>query len=179
MREREPNKETIPRGELFFLGHPGAALETFSGYGLTSHPDRREHLVGLLMVDRPHPVSPDWLQAVQQAYGTTQLLPLTATGERGIACRMHIEPDSRDHLVQSPTAQAKALQFALEPLLDEPPNPVFSVHWDAEARLWRSAFAETNELSPAIREVFENTGYGCLAAATDKGTCPRLPRGRC
>ena len=41
--------------------------------------------------------------------------------------------------------------------------------WDEEARLWRSDFTPTAELPAEIREVFENAGYGCLAAESSIG----------
>jgi hypothetical protein len=66
--EREPQKETIGRGELFFLEHPGTE-RIFSGYGLTLRPDMKEHLAGLLMVDRPRRVDPRWLKEVEEAFG--------------------------------------------------------------------------------------------------------------
>jgi hypothetical protein len=52
--EREPTKETIERGTLFFLWHPGTE-QIFSGYGLAMRPGSNELLAGLLMVDRPRP----------------------------------------------------------------------------------------------------------------------------
>jgi hypothetical protein len=51
MIEKEPSKETIQRGDMLFLNHPGAD-DIFSGYGLTLHPGRKDVLVGLLMVER-------------------------------------------------------------------------------------------------------------------------------
>jgi hypothetical protein len=54
MGEIEKGKETIGKGELVFLGHPGTNI--FSGYGLTLQPDRLDYLAGLLMVDRFTPV---------------------------------------------------------------------------------------------------------------------------
>ena len=89
MREREPDKEHISRGELLLLGHPGS-VDTFSGYGLTCHSDRRECLAGLLMADSLTPVNSGWLQAVEEAYGAYQLLPMMAAAERGIVCWMNI-----------------------------------------------------------------------------------------
>ena len=168
MLEREPRKETIDKGELFFLGHPGSE-QTFSGYGMTMQSGSEEFLVGLLMIDRPRPVDPDWLKEVRARFGEYKLVPMTATGERGIACQMHIEPDSLPHLCQYPGGKADAISTALEPLLEDPPNPAFSLHWDQEARLWRSQFAEPATLPKEIREVFEETGYGCLAAETNIG----------
>jgi len=168
MVEREPGKETIGQGKLFFLWHPGTE-EIFSGYGLAMQPGSNEFLVGLLMVDRPLPADPEWLQEVETTFGECQLVMMTAAGERGIACQMQIEPESLLYLRQYPGEKVVAIQKALEPLLENPPKPVFTLHWDEEARLWRSQFAPTDELPGEIREVFERTGYGCLAAETNIG----------
>ena len=101
MGEREPNRETIGRGELFCLYHPHTA-DTFSGYGLTVTPNRPDRLVGVLMVDRPNTVDPDWLQSIEDIYGDCLLVTMTATGERGLVCQMHIHPDSLYHLRRLP-----------------------------------------------------------------------------
>lgn len=50
------------------------------------------------MVDRPKPVDPAWLKWVEDTYGEYQLVPMTATGERGIVCRMQIELEGLVHL---------------------------------------------------------------------------------
>jgi hypothetical protein len=168
VRECEPKKETIGKGELFFLDHPGTE-HTFSGYGLTMRPGSKELLVGLLMVDRPKPVDPEWLKEVEATFGEYTLVPMTETGERGIACQMQIEPESLSYLRQYPGEKAAPIQTALEPFIESPPNPVFSVHWDAQERLWRSHFLPLSELPSEIREVLENAGYGCLAAETNIG----------
>jgi hypothetical protein len=76
MHERAPRKETIGRGELLFLSHPGAD-ETFSGYGLTMQPGTEELLVGLLMVDRPHAADPEWLAEVEATFGEYELVAMT------------------------------------------------------------------------------------------------------
>jgi hypothetical protein len=89
MREREPRKETIGRGELFFLWHPGTE-QIFSGCGLAMQPGSSEFLAGLLMVDRPYPADPEWLQEVESAFGECRLVAMTATGERGIACQLQV-----------------------------------------------------------------------------------------
>ena len=168
MLEREPRKETIGKGELFFLSHP-ETNDIFSGYGLTMAEDSKVHLVGVLMVDRPHPVNPEWLDEVETTYGRYNLVPMTACGERGILCQMHIEPDSIPYLGRFPGEKSSAIQQALTPLLDEPPNPIFSLSWDAEARTWCSQIPIADELPREIREVFEKTGYGSLAVETDAG----------
>ena len=168
MKERAPRKENIGKGELFFLSHPRAE-ETFSGYGLTMQPGSEELLVGLLMIDRPHPADPEWLAEVEATFGECELVTMTPSSERGIACQMQIEPDSLPHLRRFPSNQAAAIQTALQPLLVNPPKPVFSLRWDEESRNWRSEFAAMVGLPEEIRQVFERSGYGCLAAETNIG----------
>ena len=168
MREREPKKETIEKEEFFFLDHPGTG-DTFSGYGLTIQPGNKEFLVGLLMVDRPKLVDPDWLKDVEAAFGEYQLVAMTASGERGIACQMQIESESLPHLRRYPGEKVAGIRTALEPLLEDPPNPVFTLNWDEESRLWRSQIPPLSELPSESREVFEKAGYGCLAAETNIG----------
>jgi hypothetical protein len=83
---------------------------------------------------------------------------------------MQISPESLPHLRQLPGDMPAAIQKALEPLLEHPPHPVFILHWDEEARAWRSEFAPpAYQLPEEIRQVFERTGYGCLAAEADIG----------
>jgi hypothetical protein len=94
---------------------------------------------------------------------------MTAAGERGLVCQMHVAPNSKEHIRRIPGSRAAEIQRALEPLLERPPAPSFIVQWDEEARVWRSEFAVSNELPAEIRKVFERTGYGCLAAETDIG----------
>ena len=134
MREREPGKETIGKGELLFLWHPGTE-QIFSGYGLTMQSGSNEFLAGLLMVDRPRPADPEWLAEVEATFGECHLVAMTAAGERGIACQMQIEPESLPHLRRFPGEKAAAIQTALEPLLEHPPKPAFTLRWDEEARL--------------------------------------------
>ncbi len=94
---REPQKESIGRGELYYRRHPETD-QIFSGYGLTNESGRKDRLVGLLMVDRPHPADPDWLETVASTFGECQVAPMTASGERGLACLMRIEDGSIPHL---------------------------------------------------------------------------------
>ena len=168
MKEREPSQETIQRGDMLFLNHPGAE-DTFSGYGLTLQSGRKDVLVGLLIVDRPNPVDPEWLRRVKDAFGDYQLLPMTTSGERGILCRMLIEPDSVQHLQSFPFKKATAIREAQQPLLDDPPKPIFRMHWDTERRIWLSQIQKPNELPEEVRSVFRNSGYGCLALESDIG----------
>ncbi|MCI0648007.1 MAG: hypothetical protein L0332_30840 [Chloroflexi bacterium] len=168
MKEREPHKEIIGKGELFFLWHPGTK-EVFSGYGLTMQAGSKEFLVGILMVDRPRPADPAWLKAVEEAFGEYELVMMTATEERGIVCQMQIEPDSLPYLRRFPAAKSAAIELALKPLLETIPKPAFTLRWDAAARLWQSQIAPSAELPPEIREVFEQTGYGCMAVEANTG----------
>jgi hypothetical protein len=168
MPEREPLKETIAKGELFVLSHPGT-IDTFSGYGLTLIPDSKEFLVGLLMVDRPKPADPDWLQGVETTYGECQLVPMTATGERGIACQMQVDSNSEQYLERFPGDKADAIQTVLRPFLENPPKPTFTLYWDQETHFWQSHFAYPFALPEELRQVFQLTGYGCIAAETNVG----------
>ena len=99
MGEREQGKELIVRGEVFSLYH-SEKEELFSGCGLMVEEGSRGHLVGILMVDRPRPVDPEWLKRVERNFGGYQLVPTTATGERGIVCKMQIEREGLMHLRQ-------------------------------------------------------------------------------
>ena len=164
----EPGKAVIERGELYFLWHP-TTPDTFSGYGLTLRQGSKDFLAGLLMVDRPQPVDPDWLKRVEKTFGEYQLIPMTATSERGIACQMWIEPDSLSYLRQFPTDEAATIERALQPLLDEPPKSSFSLRWDQEQEVWTSEIIPSFELPPALREAFARTGPGCVAAETNIG----------
>ena len=174
MKEREPGKETIGRGEFFVLWHPGTE-DIFSGYGLTMRPGSKELLVGLLMVDRPTPADPDWLKEVEDNFGEYQLVPMTASGDRGIVCQMQIEAESLPHLRQYPGEKPAAVKTALEPLLENLPKPVFTLRWDEEARLWCSRFAPPDELPRETSGVFERFGYGCRRQKRPLGS-PHLQR---
>ena len=140
MVEREPRKEVIQRGELYFLWHPTTS-DIFSGYGLTMQEGRKDRLVGLLMVDRPQPVDPQWLEDVKLVYGDYELVPMTADGDRGIVCQMYVAQESLSYLKQFESPKTAAIQQALSPLLEEKPNPMFRVLWDPELGLWRSYFS--------------------------------------
>ena len=146
MWERENRKELIGKGELFFLSHPGKE-EIFSGYGLTVEEGSKGNLVGLLMVDRPRPADPEWLRRVERNFGEYQLVPMTATGERGIVCRMKVETESIQHLRQHFSEKSTAIRSALKPLLEELPKPLFRLQWDDEEQLWRSQFVSPSEPS--------------------------------
>jgi hypothetical protein len=138
----------------------------------------RPKVSGLLMVDRPYPADPGWLAEVEATFGECHLVAMTPAGERGIACQMQIEPDSLPHLRRFPGEKTAAIQRALEPLLEHPPKPAFTLRWDEEARAWCSRFAPLAKLPGQIREVFERTGYGCLAAEANAGVVHVCHAGR-
>lgn len=166
MGEREPQRERLNRGELLCLYHPNTP-DIFSGYGLVMHEDWPGHLTGLLMVDRPYPANPAWLERIREAYGECELEPITTRGDRGLICQMHIEPDSLQHLRRFSPAFGQPLQEALRPLLDEPPAPTLALRWDDTQHVWLSEMVFLQDLPPAIREVLERTGYGCFAVEAD------------
>jgi hypothetical protein len=130
-------------GELFFLLHPGEVQ--FSGYGLTVERGSARRLVGILMVDRPQPVSQQWLTEVERRYGRYELYPMTQSGERGIACQMWIVEASLIYVKKLPGKFTRLLQETLFPFLTFPPNPQFDVQWNAAMRLWQSSFREPRE----------------------------------
>jgi hypothetical protein len=82
-------------------------------YGLTMQPGAEELLVGLLMVDRPRPADPEWLAEVEATFEEYELVAMTPTGERGIACRMRIEPESLPHLRRSPGEKGASTRAAV------------------------------------------------------------------
>ena len=121
-----------------FLWHPGTR-DVFSGYGLVLGPT---HLVGLLMVDRPKPVDPSWLETIERAFGSYQLTAMTQTGERGIVCQMLIAQESIPHLRVLPHPRIGALRDALLPLLDDLPAVTLALAWYPENRCWVSHIVE-------------------------------------
>jgi hypothetical protein len=135
MREREP--------PLVFLWHPGTR-EIFSGYGLRIAP---AHLVGLVMVDRPRPVDPAWLEEVRQTFDGYELVPMTASGERGMICQMRIAEDSRVHLRVMRSAQGEAIRQALLPLLDELPAVTLAMAWGEARGGWVSTIMRPPRIS--------------------------------
>jgi hypothetical protein len=171
MREKEPQKEIIEKGELYFLCYPEAeGIITGYGYGITMQVGRKDLLVGLLMVDRPKPVEPSWLQEIEITFGNYQLAPMTAKGERGIICQMQVEKDSLPYVCQFPADEkTTAIEKFLKPLLEEPPKPVLILHWNMEAQLWQSRFPTLADLPTEIRDVFAQVDKGCLAAETNIG----------
>ena len=164
--ERPRNPEEISPGQLYFLTHPGSEL--FSGYGLTTQAARQDRLIGLLMVDRPHPVEPACLAEIEALYGAYRLVPMAAGGERGLLTQMRIAAESVPHLARFLHPMGQAITRVLQPLLETPPAPVLKLRWDDEHKLWRSEF--WLGLPPVLQEVFTKMGYGALAVERDDRT---------
>lgn len=136
--EWEHQHERIKRGQLYFLTHQDS--EVFSGYGLTTQDGRNDRLVGIVMVDRPHPADPAWLEDMAKHYGGVQLVAMTRNGERGIVTRMWIAPDSLSLLKRLSHPLTAELTHALTPLLSAPPAPLLRLHWGEQQKLWHSTF---------------------------------------
>ncbi len=115
------------------------------------------------MVDRPHVVDPQWLARIEEVYGDYQLVAMTKSGERGIACQMWVAADSLSFLRRRP--EAKEIQAALRPLQEARPNPILKVRWNGKANLWQSEF--WIGLPPELQAVFQRRGYGCFAGERD------------
>ena len=158
--EGERGQEIVVPGQLYSLSHPGSAL--FSGYGLTTHAGRKDRLIGLLMVDRPRPVDPNWLAEIETLYGDYRLVPMTASGERGLVTQMRIAAESVPHLARFLHPMGQAITRVLQPLLETPPAPVLKLRWSPEQQLWTSSFWQG--LLPEMQAVFEQLGEGCFAA---------------
>jgi hypothetical protein len=121
-----------------FLWHPGTT-DIFSGYGLLVAP---AHLVGLILVDRPEPVSATWLETIARAFGSYQLRAMTTGGERGLVCQMLIAEESIEHLRVLPHPHLDALRDALVPLLEALPAVTLHLTWSADNRCWLSHILE-------------------------------------
>lgn len=133
----------IAKGDLFFLMHD--ATPVFPGYGLAMQAGSKAHLVGILMIDRPHPASPAWLAQVRERFGPVDLVAMTASGERGLVCQLHIEPGSLAYVRPRPGALSQRVQEALFPLLQAPPAAQLAVHWDSDAQAWCSTLHTAEE----------------------------------
>ncbi len=95
--------------------------------------------MGVRIVDRPHPASPAWLTFLKQLFGDSQLVPMTAEGERGIVCQMDIAPESLPYLRVLEHPQTAARAASLQPLLSAPPAVTLQVTWQREHGCWASS----------------------------------------
>jgi hypothetical protein len=64
------------RDELHFLWHPETE-DVFSGDGLVTGKGFKDYLVGILMVDRPRPADPEWLEEAKPPCMSKGLLDRT------------------------------------------------------------------------------------------------------
>jgi hypothetical protein len=125
------------RKKLVYLMHPDKE-NVFSGYGLPLEGSR--HLVGLLMIDRPYRADEEWLSRVREEFGDFHLAHMTRNRERGIACQMRVDKESRKFLKEMDHPLSERIAEKLYPLLRYRPNPRFRVRWDDNARMWLSEF---------------------------------------
>jgi hypothetical protein len=123
--------------KLIYLMHPDKE-DVFSGYGLPL--ENKHQLIGLLMIDRPYKVDDEWLDKVREEFGDFQLVYMTRSGERGIACQMKIERDSRKFLKEMDYPISDNIAKKLYPLLEYCPNPRFRMRWNDGTRMWVSDF---------------------------------------
>jgi hypothetical protein len=145
---------TVARDDLLFLWHPDTPC-VISGFGLAIQADL---LIGLLMIDRPHLVSEDWLDEIESTFGGYELYALTATHERGIACQMRVKADSLSYVRSLDTPLAQLLRQALMPLLAQPPQPRFVMQWDPGQHLWTSKFDLSSAKAPTKKQPLFSLG---------------------
>jgi hypothetical protein len=77
---------------------------------------------------------------------------MTQQGERGIACQMWIDEESRHYLRQLDDAAARGLHDALLSLLIYPPTPKFRMAWHNASRLWRSTFYQGTVVADRVNQ---------------------------
>jgi hypothetical protein len=104
------------------------------------------------MVDRPFPADEEWLRGINETFGECRLVPMTATGERGLACQMEIDPESVEHLRTIPSMKSLAIQASLRPFVEESPTPKLRLSWDDQRRVWAGEFDILNELPHEIQD---------------------------
>ena len=85
----------------------------------------------------------------------SQVLAPPPTGDVAMTA---LPQSAQNHLRQFNSIKSMAIKGTLEPLLDEPPKPVFNLRWDEDESLWQSQIAYPNELPKEIKEVFRNFG---------------------
>jgi hypothetical protein len=123
-------------------------------------------LPGLLIVDRPRPADLKWLRRVESIFGEYQLVPMTATGERGIVCRMQIEPESLPHLRQCSSEKGLRSGLPWHLYLRSRPIQHLSCTGTRKGGSGR-ARSPPRPNSPARFASSESFGCRCLAAETD------------
>ena len=97
-------------------------------------------LVGLLMESRPYKASKEWLDHVKRTFGDYTLVPMTKCGDRGIACRMKVEEESKDYIREFPTVFSEMVAESISPLLEEMPNPQFRLEYSGDVGMWLGRF---------------------------------------
>ena len=128
---------------LYFLTHQGKP-DVFSGYGISLIEDAKSPLVGMLVIDRPVRCPPEYLDRLHDAFGDTDVAPMTSKGDRGIYTQMRIEDPLSLSLLRDDVYNSVAVTIA--DILDRGvrmgamPKPKLKVRWSGEQRLWVSEF---------------------------------------
>ncbi len=149
--------------KLLYLWYRGPKV-IISGYGITLEHENPGSLVGLLAFDGPNPADEVWLRNIEETFGECQLVLMTRSGLRSLACQMEVDPSSVQYLGSDPSMGSAAIQASLWPFQVKPPAPTLRLSWDEERQFWANEFETVEELPVEIRRVFERTGYGCLAS---------------
>lgn len=90
------------------------------------------------MVDRPVVADPRWLAELEEVFGPSQLTVMSAGGERGLVCQMHIAPESAQHVRRLAHPLAAGITQMLLPLVHEPPAVTLALAWDTASGSWVS-----------------------------------------
>lgn len=130
--------------ELLYLWHPGTK-NIFSGYGLAIAPN---HLVGIVMIDRPKIADPAWLNEIKETFGEYLLTAMTKGGERGIVCQMLIDNDSTQYLKPfDDYPLTVSIRDALLLLLETMPAVTLALRWNPGSKLWNSMIIKATRLN--------------------------------
>lgn len=139
---------------LYFLTQPGGEL--FSGYGIPAQQSRKDHLYGLMMIDRPQPANRQWLADVEATFGDLRLYEMTRQGDRGLLAQLHIRDESLSYVQEKHGPITAELERVVCIHCHDPPKVSLNTWWDAERGLWRSEFHL--EARPASRLVKPDLG---------------------
>lgn len=123
---------------LYFLTHPASDL--FSGYGIPASENRKNHLCGLIMIDRPQQASCEWLRQVETAFGELKLSYMTAKGERGMWSQLYVRHESVKYIQKKNDPIVPYLEAAVREHCRSPPKVKLRTWWDDQLGLWRSEF---------------------------------------
>ncbi len=79
----------MPR-PLYFLTHDGNPA-MFSAYGIPLRDGDKSPLLGMLLAERGHPSTEEYIQNLKSAFEDVQVGPMTSKGDRGVYAQMRID----------------------------------------------------------------------------------------